>query len=158
MKHLNWILAVVVVGIFAWSVWAAGQTFVKVNALPVTTSSQTAWSSSNYTFGITNEADRYRSYVGDFIIRGPIGASAATGVHGAQCSAYVMVKTVKGLRTMTLDSNRFAGIPCTLHVSRMPGDTLLGSELFVTGRVLDSLGDTVATLNFEMVHNLTMKE
>ena len=158
MKHLNWILAVVVVGIFAWSVWAAGRTFAKTQSASITTSVQTAWSGGTFLVPVTDEADKYKSYVGDIIIRGPIDAPAGTGAHGAQCSAYIALRTFKGFRWMTVDSGAKAGFPCTLHVDQIGSDTIMGSELWIGGRIADSLGDSIATLTFQVSHNLTLKE
>lgn len=158
MKHLNWVLAVVLVCILAWSVWAAGRTFHGVQRATLTTSSQAAWSGGTFLVPIDDDVEDYRSYVGSIIVRGPIDASAATGAHGAQCSAYVALRTLKGLLWYTVDSVAKAGIPCTVHVDQIANDTLIGKELWIGGRLADSLGDSIATLTFEIVHNITMKE
>lgn len=158
MKHLNWILAVVVVGIFAWSVWAAGRTFVNTQSASITTSVQANWSGGTFLVPVTNDADQYRSYVGDIIVRGPIDAGAGTGAHGAQCSAYISLRTLKGFRWMMVDSGAKLGFPCTLHVDQIGSDTIMGTELWIGGRIADSLGDSIATLTFQVLHNLTLKE
>lgn len=157
-KHLNLLLAVAVVGVFAWSVWAAGRTYVAKKTAAITTSVQTAWSGGTFSVPVANDCENYRSYVGDIIIRGPIDAGAGTGAHGAQCSAYIALRTIKGFRTYSVDSGAKAGFPCTLHVDQIANDTLIGTEMWIGGRIADSLGDSIATLTFEVIHNITMKE
>lgn len=143
MKKLIFLFALFAIGAL---VYAEGKVFAKRTTFSGTIDTSLGGQNITARIDVGKTLD-FANLVGDVVLLGPISAPDGYGVTD---TGYIMLRTKKGLLTFTLDSVKDLNLPCSLHTSKMNGDTLIGDEVWLDFIVGDTGDVEVGSITYQI--------